>query len=162
MAGRQTAAGLGKRLDALVLTPVLFVATLGIGWLVWSVLEWRNGRTPSYRLLGLRVVRVSDGRPLGLWRSLARVAVCCLLVIPTIVACGVIGLCFVFGASPPDGLLRDPRTAPWDWLTATTVIDERARPQAPGAADRPILQPIDLTRATRASGTRNNGQATDN
>ena len=80
MAGRVPAASLGKRIEALALTPLLFAVTLGVGWLVWCVLEWRNGRTPSYRLLGLRVVRQSDGRPIRLVRSLARSSICCLLI----------------------------------------------------------------------------------
>jgi hypothetical protein len=161
MAGRTSAASTGRRIQALALAALLFVATLGIGWLVWSLLEWRNGRTPSYRLLGLRIVRLSDGRPIGLGRSFPRVALCCLLVIPTIAACCLIGLCFVFGASPPDGLLRDPRTAPWDSLTATRVMDERARPGVHADVDHQLLRPIDLTKATRAAGTGHNGQATN-
>jgi hypothetical protein len=120
-------ASLGRRMEAFALAPVLFVVTLGVGWLVWCILEWRNGRTPSYRLLGLRVVRTSDGRPIGLARSLARSSICCLLVIPTAAICCVVGVCFAVGASPPDDLLRRPRTAPWDRLTATKVTDERTR-----------------------------------
>jgi hypothetical protein len=157
MAGRQRAASLGKRIEALALTPLLFVVTLGVGWLVWSVLEWRDGRTPSYRLLGLRIVRLSDERPTRIARSLARSSICFLLVIPTIVACCVIGVCFVFGASPPDDLLRHPRTAPWDYLTATKVTDERMQEVAVGDADHDMLGPIDLSRSTRPSGTQNNG-----
>ena len=41
------AARIGPRLRALALTVVLIVATLGIGWLIWSVVEWRRGRTPG-------------------------------------------------------------------------------------------------------------------
>jgi hypothetical protein len=157
MAGRESAASFGRRIEALALAPLLFVATLGIGWLVWGVLEWRQGRTPSYRLLGLRIVRTSDGRPIGLARSVARAGFCCLLVIPTIAVCCIIGVCFVFGASPPDGLLRDPRIAPWDYLTATRVMDERTQPRATDHAGHAELRPIDLTKATRPSGTRDNG-----
>jgi len=159
VAGRKSAASLGKRIEALALTPLLFVVTLGIGWLIWSVVEWRNGRTPSYRLLGLRIVRLSDERPVRLGRSLARAGICCLLVIPTIIACCLIGVCFVFGASPPDGLLHDPRTAPWDYLTATKVIDERAQPQVHGDRGHGILEPIDLAAATRPSRGHDNGHA---
>jgi len=156
MAGREPAASLGKRIEALALTLVLFVITVGLGWLVWSIREWRSGRTPSYRLLGLRVVRRSDARPIGLVRSLARGLICCLLVIPTIAVCCIVGFCFVFGASPPDDLLRRPRTAPWDYLTATKVTDERTRPRAEGV----VLGPIDLTGVTRPSETHNhNGRA---
>jgi hypothetical protein len=155
MAGRKPAASLGKRIEALALTPLLFVVTLGVGWLVWSVLEWRDGRTPSYRLLGLRAVRASDERPIRLARSLARWCICCLLVIPIVAICCVIGICFVFGASPPDDLFNHPRTAPWDYLTATRVTDEGTQPDLGGDFGHEILRPIDLSRATRPPGTQN-------
>ena len=98
------------------------------------------------RLLGLRVVRRSGDAPVRLWRSATRAGVCLLLVLPTVAVCCVVGLCFVFGASPPDGLLHDPRTAPWDWLTATRVTDERTGPPVHGDLGQ-ILEPIDLSRA---------------
>jgi hypothetical protein len=158
MAGRQPAASLGRRIEALALTLPLLIVTLGIGWLAWSVLEWRGGRTPSYRLLGLRVVRRSDERPIGLGRSLVRSGICCpLMVIPTIAVCGVIGICFALGASPPDGLLRQPRTAPWDEVTATRVVDERVQPLVDPAPDQGAYDPIDLAGGTRALGPRHNG-----
>jgi hypothetical protein len=121
-------ASTAARLEALGLTFVLFVCTLGVGWLIWSVVEWRKGRTASFRLRGLRVVRQSDGRPIGLCRSIVRNAICCtVLLVPTIIVCAVVALAFVMGASPPDGLMRQARRAPWDVLTGTTVLDQRAR-----------------------------------
>jgi hypothetical protein len=159
MAGRQPAASLGKRIEAVVLAPLLFVVTLGIGWLIWSVFEWRNGRTPSYRLLGLRIVRLADDRPIHVWRSLARAIMCLLLVLPTILVGCVIGLSFVFGASAPDGLLRRPRTAPWDRLTATRVVDERTQPSVNGKLGLVVLEPIDLAGAIRPSRRHPNGHA---
>jgi hypothetical protein len=135
----EPAASLGRRIGALALTVLLLVGTLVVGWLVWSVVEWRHGRTPAYRLLGLRVVRRADRRPIGGGRSFLRSGICCaVLVVPTVVIGGVILLCFAFGASPPDGLFAQPRRAPWDVLTATTVLDERPQPAVePGAGDRP-------------------------
>ena len=53
MAGSEPGAGLGKRIEALALAPLLLIVTLGVGWLVWCVIEWTHGRTPSYRVLGL-------------------------------------------------------------------------------------------------------------
>ena len=121
-------ASTAARLEALGLTFVLFVVTLGIGWLIWSVVEWRKGRTASFRLRGLRVVRQSDGRPIGLCRSIVRNAICCtLLLVPTILVCSVLALAFVMGASPPDGLMRQARRAPWDLLTGTKVLDQHVR-----------------------------------
>jgi RDD family len=156
MAGTQPSASLGKRVEALALVVPLLIGTLGLGWLVWSVVEWRHGRTPSFRILGLRVVRKSDERPIRLARSLARAGICCLLVVPTIATCCVIGISFVFGASAPDDLLRHPRTAPWDYLTATRVIDERGQPRAIEIGDG-VLGPIDLGSVTRKPGAQSNG-----
>jgi RDD family len=156
MASRQPAASFGRRLEALGLTLVLLIVTLGIGWLVWTVLEWRNGLTPSYRLLGLRVVRRDDGRPIGLARSLVRSGICCtVLIVPTVVIGAVVAISFAIGASPPDGLLRQPRAAPWDRLTATTVIDERAAAALDPASEREIIGPVGLTDA--ATPQRQNG-----
>lgn len=125
---RAPAASVNARLRAFALTCLLFVITLAIGWLVWSVVEWRHGRTVSYRMTGLRVVSRTDGRPIGLTRSLVRNAVCCtILLIPTIAVCLVLALAFVMGASPPNDLLTKARSAPWDLLTATEVLDERSK-----------------------------------
>jgi uncharacterized RDD family membrane protein YckC len=33
----------------------LFIGTLGIGYIIWSVFEWADGRSPAQRMLGLRV-----------------------------------------------------------------------------------------------------------
>ncbi len=119
-------ASLGVRIKALLLTFVLIVVTLGVGWMAWSVVEWRHGRTVSFKLMGLRVVRTSDGRPIGLGLSLLRNALLCsLLLVPTILACLVLALAFVMGASPPENLLSKPRNAPWDRLTKTMVVQER-------------------------------------
>jgi len=107
----------------------LLVATLLVGWLAWSVVEWHRGRTPAYRLVGLRVVRTSDGAPIGLWRSALREACCLVLLVPTLLVCGFLALVFVMGASPPEGLTTRPRRAPWDVLTATQVMSEDARHQ---------------------------------
>ena len=143
-------------MEALALTPLLIVVTLGIGFVGWSVVEWRHGRTPSYRLLGLRVVRRSDERPIGLGRSCLRSGVCCpLMLIPTIVICVVVGICFTLGASPPDGLLRQPRAAPWDRVTATRVLDERAEPAREEISDQEMEDP--LAGAAPASGPGQNG-----
>ena len=130
-------AGFGVRVKALMLTCALVVATLVVGWLVWSVLEWRRGSTASFRLTGLRVVRHSDGAPIGLGRSIVRNAVLCtMLLVPTVVACIVIACAFVMGASPPDDLFSKPRHAPWDRLCRTTVVQERRRPFSRGKYGR--------------------------
>jgi hypothetical protein len=121
---RLPAASVGIRSKALLLTAVLFVVTLGVGWLAWSVVEWCSGRTPSYRRTHLRVVRQSDQRPIGLARSLLREICCALLLVPTLVACGLLALGFAMGASPPGGIFAQSPRAPWDVLTSTEVVNE--------------------------------------
>jgi len=121
---RLLAASVGTRSRALLLTPLLIVVTLGVGWLAWSVVEWCGGRTPSYRRTNLRVVRKSDGKPIGLGRSVLREACCALLLVPTLVACLLLGLSFAMGASPPEGVFGQSRHAPWDLLTRTEVVNE--------------------------------------
>lgn len=143
-------ASFGARIRALFLTLCLVVATLGVGWLVWSVLEWRRGSTASFRLLGLRVVRQSDGTPIGVGRSVVRNALLCtVLLIPTAIACVVIAIAFVMGASPPNDLFSKPRQAPWDRLIKTTVVQERRRPFSRGRYARlsewpPANEPVSM------------------
>ena len=155
MAGNEPEASFGKRLEALALTPLLCVVTLGIGWMVWCVFEWRKGRTPSYRVLRLHVVRLSDGQPICLGRSIVRSGFCCLLLVPTIAVCAIIGISFVFGASAPDNLFRDPRRDPWDHFTSTKVTSEQAEPLV-GWEFRPVLEPIDLATSKTPSNAQYN------
>jgi RDD family protein len=158
MVRQEPAAGLGRRIEALGLTVLLLIVTLVVGWLVWSVFEWRHGRTPSYRLMGLRVVRRSDERSIGLGRSFLRSGVCCpLMVVPTIVIGGLVGICFAMGASPPDGLLRQPRAAPWDLVTATKVLDARALPARVSGGDEQPIGPIGVVGMTAVEAPRSNG-----
>ncbi len=155
MAGNEPEASFGKRLEALALTALLCVVTLGIGWMVWCVFEWRNGRTPSYRVLRLHVVRFSDGQPIRLGRSIIRSGLFCLLLVPTTVVLAVIGVSFVFGASAPDNLFRDPRRAPWDHFTSTKVTIEQTEPLV-GGEFRPVLEPINLATSKMPSNARYN------
>jgi hypothetical protein len=72
------------------------------------------------------------------------------LVVPTIVVCCLIGFTFVFGASAPEDLLRRPRTAPWDRITATKVIDEGTQSRGGRQASPQSLDLIDLAGARPA------------
>jgi uncharacterized RDD family membrane protein YckC len=53
----------GKRLGGHLLEILLFIVTLGIGWLIWSLIVWSRGQTPAKQLLGMRVVALDSGRP---------------------------------------------------------------------------------------------------
>lgn len=134
-AARTFSAGVGTRATSLLLTAGLVVASLVVGWLVWSVSEWRRGRNPGYRLTGLRIVRRADGTSAGFWRCLLREICCLVLLLPTIVGCCLLAAAFLMGASPPDDLFGRSRRAPWDVLTGTDVVGgtprRRAEPRTP-------------------------------
>lgn len=61
-------AGASIRFLAYVLEIALQVVTLGIGWLIWAAIVVGRGQTPAKQLLSLRVVDVTDSRPLGFVR----------------------------------------------------------------------------------------------
>jgi uncharacterized RDD family membrane protein YckC len=45
-----------------VLAVLLFIATLGAGYLIWSVETWGQGQTPAQRIRGLRCWHPETGR----------------------------------------------------------------------------------------------------
>ena len=55
----ETIASPAVRLGAFVLECLLVVVTLGIGWIIWSLIVWDRGTTPGHQVLRLYVV---DGR----------------------------------------------------------------------------------------------------
>ena len=57
-----------RRFYAYVLDCILSVLTLGIGWIIWSLLAWRRGQSPAKQLMGMYVVH--DGRPAS-WKRMA-------------------------------------------------------------------------------------------
>jgi uncharacterized RDD family membrane protein YckC len=49
------------RLGAYVLDATLVVLTLGIGWLIWSLIVWGEGQTPAKKILKIRVKHFDTG-----------------------------------------------------------------------------------------------------
>ena len=50
------------RLGAALLNAVLCVVTLGIGYLIWTLVLWNQGTNPGKKMLGLRIVKADTGR----------------------------------------------------------------------------------------------------
>jgi hypothetical protein len=50
----------------------LFIGTLGIGYVAWSLFEWGNGRSPAQRMLGLRCWMPDSLEVAGRWETAAR------------------------------------------------------------------------------------------
>lgn len=52
----------GVRLGAFLLDCLFVVVTLGIGWLIWSLIVWDKGTTPGHQTLRLYVVDARTGQ----------------------------------------------------------------------------------------------------
>lgn len=53
---------IGKRVGAYLLGIVLFIVTLVIGYIIWSLIVWTRGQTPEMQILNMRVYRFDDRR----------------------------------------------------------------------------------------------------
>ena len=111
-------AGLWRRLAGFGLELVLFVVTLGVGWLGWSAYEWRFGRTPAKRLLGMTVVRPATGEPAS-WAALALREVVYGIGIVGLFGAVTLGLGWAIAAA---FVLSPSQQAMWDRLAFTTVV----------------------------------------
>ena len=76
------------RLGAIVLDATLMVITLGIGWLIWSFIVWGEGQTPAKKILKLRTINFTNGRP-ATWGHMGIRAA--LITITVSIASGVTG-----------------------------------------------------------------------
>jgi uncharacterized RDD family membrane protein YckC len=47
-------ASVGRRIGSYFLALVLFIVTLGVGYLVWGAISWSKGQTPTQQILGMQ------------------------------------------------------------------------------------------------------------
>ena len=107
-----------RRLAGFVVDVGLFVVTLAVGWIVWSVFEARVSRTPGMRITGQRIVDVRTGEVVD-GRRMARRQ---LLGIPLALLLGAVtcGVRWLFSG----WLVVSPsRQALWDRVAGTTVVE---------------------------------------
>jgi uncharacterized RDD family membrane protein YckC len=60
-------ASVGRRIGAYFLAIPLFIVTLGIGYVIWGVIVWGRGQTPTFQVLGMRCWRPETGQVAGWW-----------------------------------------------------------------------------------------------
>lgn len=65
-------AGVGRRIGAYFLGIPLFIVTLGIGYIIWGLIAWGRGQTPTYQVLGMRCWVPDSRRVPGWWRMALR------------------------------------------------------------------------------------------
>lgn len=59
------------RLGAYALDLALAFLTLGIGWLIWSLIVWGQGQTPAKKILKLRVYAADNTQRPATWGHMA-------------------------------------------------------------------------------------------
>jgi uncharacterized RDD family membrane protein YckC len=60
------------RLGAVAVDAGLYMATLGIGWLIWNLVMWGKGQTPGKQLLKIRVYGEVKNSPANWGHMLVR------------------------------------------------------------------------------------------
>lgn len=109
----------GRRFVAALLEVVLFIGTFAIGWLVWSMIEWRDGRTPAKRLLrDLAVVDAWSGKRVG-WQRMAVRELGAKIGLVGLFGVATFGLGWAIAAAL---VLSETRASLWDRLAGTTVV----------------------------------------
>ncbi|MDA8268849.1 MAG: RDD family protein [Actinomycetota bacterium] len=63
-------AGIGRRIGAWFLSFLLVTVTLGIGYVIWGLVLWGQGQTPTQKVLGMRCFKLDTGRP-ATWGTMA-------------------------------------------------------------------------------------------
>jgi uncharacterized RDD family membrane protein YckC len=105
----------GKRFGAWLLELVLVIVTLGIGWVIWSIIIWGKGQTPAKSVLGMRVIKDTTMRPANRGDMALRELVG-KMVLGFVPLYGIISAFFV--------LLTDDATGLWDKIAHTHVVDD--------------------------------------
>ena len=109
----------GRRFVAAILEIVLFIGTFGIGWLVWSMIEWRRGRTPAKRLLrDLAVADAWSGERVN-WQRMAVRELGAKIGLVGLFGVATFGLGWVIAAAL---VLSETRASLWDRLAGTIVV----------------------------------------
>jgi uncharacterized RDD family membrane protein YckC len=60
-------AGVGRRIGAYFLAIPLAIVTLGLGYVIWGLIVWGRGQTPTFQVLGMRCWRPETGRVASWW-----------------------------------------------------------------------------------------------
>jgi uncharacterized RDD family membrane protein YckC len=109
----------GRRFGAYLLEGLLFICTLGIGWIVWTLVAWAHGQTPAKQVLGMRVIRLDTRAHAGWGRMFLRDFIGKLLVSLTF------GLLFIGGVIADCWLLWDKdKQELWDKIAGTVVVND--------------------------------------
>jgi len=119
-AGTPELSSVGKRFGAYVLELLLFLVTLGIGWLIWTLIILGRGQTPAKQILNMRVVNTESGQSPGWGLMFVRE-----FLLKGVVMSIVVSVTFGLGLILYFWLTWDDKNQElWDKVLSTVVVDE--------------------------------------
>jgi len=118
LSSKEPLASAGARLGAHLMEALLSVVTLGIGWLIWSFVEWGKGTTPGHKVLKQYIVDEKTGETFGWGRMALRE-----IVIKTLL-CGILYVITfsVFYFIDSLMVVRDDRRTIHDRISGSLVV----------------------------------------
>ena len=107
-------ASAGSRIGAALLDGLLMVVTLFIGWLIWSIVLWKQSTSPAKKMLGMTVVDANTGAPATVKQMVMREVVG-KWVVGSVTGVVTLASLVMLWATPR-------RQAVWDYIGTTVVL----------------------------------------
>ncbi|MFM8390474.1 MAG: RDD family protein [Actinomycetota bacterium] len=107
-------ASAGSRIGAALLDVLLMVVTLFIGWLIWSIVLWKQSTSPAKKMLGMTVVDANSGAPATIKQMVMR-EVLGKWVVGSVAGIVTLASLVMLWATPR-------RQAVWDYIGTTVVV----------------------------------------
>lgn len=108
----------GVRLGSFLLECLFAVVTLGIGWIIWSLIVWGRGTTPGHQVLRLYVVDAKSGRT-ATWGHMALREFVMKGIVGGIASSITFGVYFVVDSL---FVVREDRKTLHDLMSSTSVV----------------------------------------
>jgi len=108
----------GVRLGSFFLEFLLAVVTLGIGWIIWSLVVWGRGTTPGHQVLRLYIVDAKSGRT-ATWGHMALREFVMKGLVGGIASSITFGVYFIVDSL---FVVRDDRKTLHDLMSSTSVV----------------------------------------
>ena len=107
-------AGSGSRIGAALLDSLLMIVTLFIGWLIWSIVLWKQSTSPAKKMLGMVVLDANTGAPASVKQMVMREVVG-KWVVGSVTGVVTLASIVMLWATPR-------RQTVWDYIGTTTVV----------------------------------------
>jgi len=104
----------GSRIGAALLDGLLMVVTLFIGWLIWSIVLWKQSTSPAKKMLGMVVLDANTGAPASVKQMVMREVVG-KWVVGSVTGVVTLASLVMLWATPR-------RQAVWDYIGTTVVV----------------------------------------